>query len=64
MEIHTAAACIGLFHRETKKIVDEARVTYLESEGGKMVLETLAAFEFPEGEPKHSADLIGSFGKK
>ena len=57
-KIYSACACIGLFHRRTKKIVDEERVHYLEKFGGKEVLESLAEYKFPEGEPDNTQRLV------
>jgi uridine phosphorylase len=63
-KIYASCACIGLFERLTKKIVGEERVKFLESEGGKMVLESMVQMKFPEGEPENSKRLIELISKK
>ncbi len=57
-KIYGGCACIGLFHRKTKRIVPEDRVHFLEKNGGKEVLESLAEFKFPEGEPENTERLL------
>lgn len=50
-KIYTGSACIGLFHRNKKDIVEAFKVELMELMGGKALLDAIVKFQFPEGEP-------------
>jgi hypothetical protein len=57
-KIYASAACIGLINRRLKVIATDAVVLEDEDKGGNCILDTLASFTFPEGEPANTKRLI------
>lgn len=67
-KIHACGAAIGLIDRERgQKVVDSKRQKELEDLGGLAILKALTEFDFPDGEPaytKEVLDNIHAFEKK
>lgn len=60
-KIYAGSACIGLFHRKKKDIIEGYKVKIMELMGAKALMEAVTKFQFPEGEPegtKHLKELL------
>ncbi len=67
-KIHACGAAIGLIDRERgQKVIDSKRQKELEDLGGLAILKALTEFDFPDGEPaytKEVLDVINAHEKK
>lgn len=56
-KIYSGGLCVGIFNRKTGGITGSDLYSEREEKGGIAALETLIAFEFPEGEPSNTKEL-------